>query len=343
MAEARVVDVSQDKPTQPATGAWSDSAGEKPAAGAGGPAAKRGMLITEAANVPEQVLTVPQNVYGVAALCGLLYENENWWQWVERCGCTYLHLAVNYAMQIAFLVCIWQIHLWQHQRLDWAVRKHRGEDIGEYAEGAGECWKIAFTLYSICQIVFVAYVCTEIQQTFDKALMIHQNIPTTPVSEVLRWERGDDGPVLVSGGMSQTRKMVIFVFIVIPKLGIAVALIVIGGQMLASTGSNTDLVFNTLAVNFVQDADELIFNFLAPSSMKHAIEALPPFKVKRVKDGWQRRVFQLAPFWKMIVVVLIAWIHYKTALVCPTDPCENYPCIEILGFGAADKKYNKTK
>lgn len=69
-------------------------------------------------------------------------------------------------------------------------------------------------------------------------------------------------------------------FIVLPKAGLVGALWWVGTWRLAISDSEDSLILNTVAIGFVLDVDELLFNVCTPHFIKEALAKLPPIVVK---------------------------------------------------------------
>lgn len=80
------------------------------------------------------------------------------------------------------------------------------------------------------------------------------------------------GGVLSVSAITNPTKAVIFIFIMIPRAGIILALSWIGTQFLIGADSYTDLVMNGVALSFISDIDEIMFAALMSQRAKDAIE-----------------------------------------------------------------------
>merc|ERR1711920_608652 len=117
----------------------------------------------------------------------------------------------------------------------------------------------------------------------------------------------------------------------------------IGSLFLYTSESNTDLLMNCLAVNFILDSDEMIFAFLTPPQTQRTIESIPPFESDKdelspLATILQRCSMLFKLFGSGLIVALLWVMHPECDLnpceACVLDPCNDskYTCpFESLG------------
>eukprot|EP00930_Biecheleria_cincta_P020072 TRINITY_DN15169_c0_g1_i7.p1 TRINITY_DN15169_c0_g1~~TRINITY_DN15169_c0_g1_i7.p1 ORF type:complete len:925 (+),score=119.71 TRINITY_DN15169_c0_g1_i7:61-2835(+) len=76
--------------------------------------------------------------------------------------------------------------------------------------------------------------------------------------------------------MSNVRKTMVVMFLVIPKLVVAILLGVVGARFLGVTSNMTDLLLNAMALTFVLDIDDILFFLLAPRRVQSLVRNLEP-------------------------------------------------------------------
>merc|ERR1719235_690812 len=76
--------------------------------------------------------------------------------------------------------------------------------------------------------------------------------------------------------MDRPWKVVNLMFVVIPRFIIWVAILSLGGQILFETAGIMDMILNSMALNFILDFDELIYDRLADWRTKVMMEKLEP-------------------------------------------------------------------
>jgi len=266
---------------------------------------KQGELVVlqDAFGIVPLELEVPTSVYGSAAVAGLLMEPGGWGQWFHTCGRQWLCLTVNIAMQTAFIVCVNNI------------RETAYEDIT-----SGECDELTMApfLVMLSVSIYAAFVIKDIEESMRLALLFFVMIPTTAKSKVFKYKKSEDGGwELADVGFSCVRKLGIAGFVILPKLGIAVALLVLGAQYLAASASDADLILNSLALIFVLDLDEMIYVFVTPSFNKRLLEHLPPIQEQRVPWYWR--------LWEQFGVILKTIAIAVCLIFMYTVPMCGYP------------------
>merc|ERR1712127_718346 len=72
------------------------------------------------------------------------------------------------------------------------------------------------------------------------------------------------------------------------QVAIAVCLLVSGSLWLVYTPSIADLILNAVALSYVMQCDELIYNVMVPSKVKTMIRAMEPLALKSERDLRER-------------------------------------------------------
>jgi len=268
-----------------------------------------GQLLVEALGLSHYSFAIPANVYGTATMCGILFDHNTPLEWWNRCGETYLRMSINCVIQVGLLLAVYQINIWQLDLIDF------GKDDGE------SCWRLTSFFFFLNLFIFCSVVLTEIFETADMFEIVIRRIPTVPVTKCLRYKEGegDGGPVLVSGGMSVTRKVLTCTFVLGPKLILGVTMMIIGGIFLNSSSSNTDLLLNSLAAVFILDLDEIVYSFMTPGHTRRLIEDLPPFEAEANPHYDFLRATSF--LWKNLLTIVLCILFYVTGERCDNDPC----------------------
>eukprot|EP00747_Dinoflagellata_sp_TGD_P155827 gnl/TRDRNA2_/TRDRNA2_177616_c3_seq3.p1 gnl/TRDRNA2_/TRDRNA2_177616_c3~~gnl/TRDRNA2_/TRDRNA2_177616_c3_seq3.p1 ORF type:complete len:325 (+),score=28.41 gnl/TRDRNA2_/TRDRNA2_177616_c3_seq3:123-1097(+) len=269
----------------------------------------------DAAGVSKLAFSVPQSVYGEAMMCGILFDCSTFADWIELCGLSYFRLLLNYIVQALALVSVYQLHLWQMD-----------------AFNSGNCYDIATPLFIVFGWLFAIAVMTELIETVDMFELVLRRIPTTDsLSQHLKFKTDEeDGALKYSaGGMSPCRKAVVSLCILLPKLSLAVSLLLFGGFFLASSSGNIDLILNSLAVVFVIEVDEMIHGFLTPGTIRRIVEAMPAFETNELAPLW-RFLQRTSTVWKFIASIVMVIILYAYSPECANDPCAGHTCLGIM-------------
>lgn len=279
-----------------------------------------------AASLPNRRFKIPDNVYGGAAIIGVLknWHEESFDDWLQFCGEAWIRLLLSHIVQIVSMVGLWQLTEWQHFDLD-----------------AEECYEIEVWLFAVCLWMFFMSIMTEIIAAMDMVELILLQVPTVSdvKDSVLLYAEDEAGELKrQSGGMTVSRKVFIFLAVLLPRVVIGITLLIIGGLFLASTTTNTDMFLNSLAAAFVIEIDEMVFNFLTPAASKRLIEEIPPFDVPEFGGAYEkgqepsalviwRSMHRFWGMFKIVTSLVLVYIFYVTSKKCPNDPCAEFGCI----------------
>lgn len=134
-----------------------------------------------------------------------------------------------------------------------------------------------------CTLVFTGYCFSEIGETFNMFTFV-RNFPTSSSFEGLRLKekKNEDGEseVTFHSGMTQCHKWYCYLTILIPKFGIAVALLTYGTGFVVTTVNNEDLILNAIALGFVLEIDDMAYNYFMTYQMQEVVSGLPPVVIE---------------------------------------------------------------
>jgi len=107
---------------------------------------------------------------------------------------------------------------------------------------------------------------------------------TADISGVLHAYRGmvettDEGEIIIHG-MTRGLKFFVIVFVILPKMIIALVLLWMGSCWLVAASDIDDLVMNAVAVEFIMLTDDLFFEALASRVMQRDVE-MASIKIRR--------------------------------------------------------------
>merc|ERR1719375_1254568 len=83
-------------------------------------------------------------------------------------------------------------------------------------------------------------------------------------------------------------RAMVYTFVILPKVGVSILLLLIGTMWLAATDSFADLVLNAIALEFVIHIDELLFEAMLPASIVSSIEGTKIWKRAPKKTNQQK-------------------------------------------------------
>jgi hypothetical protein len=115
-------------------------------------------------------------------------------------------------------------------------------------------------------------------------------------------------------GMTASYKMWCYIVLVLPKLVIGVLIAYFGNTFLLVSDSNQDVILNSMALGFVTQNDEIIFDVLVPKNLKEVSENMPCIRITQNMKLWGL----YRPYF--ISVVIFIFVAYSYADVCLDDP-----------------------
>eukprot|EP00929_Paragymnodinium_shiwhaense_P003349 TRINITY_DN103825_c0_g1_i1.p1 TRINITY_DN103825_c0_g1~~TRINITY_DN103825_c0_g1_i1.p1 ORF type:complete len:324 (+),score=32.90 TRINITY_DN103825_c0_g1_i1:76-1047(+) len=210
--------------------------------------------------------SVPETMYGAVGVLPIAGEVRTFDDFVG-----YFGLLLNNGIQMAFL---------------YGINEIATSAQADIATGECDRLELAPWLVVICVLVYLFYLLNEVEATLVLAELYLDAIPTVAGhSKILKF-KGDDKQ-FVSGGLSFLRKAMLITFVVVPRLLIAICLGYVGTYYLASSLSDADLLLNAMALVFVIDIDELIYQAIYPTSVRRVMCHMPSFKVQDRRTVWK--------------------------------------------------------
>lgn len=153
-------------------------------------------------------------------------------------------------------------------------------------------------------VIFNVYNVGEIFETLDIAGWIY-HFKTVECHQNLTFSDTDAGRQIVSG-MTLWFKFVCYLVIVLPKLVIGVLLAFYGSGFLLVSDDNESLILNTVALTFITQIDDLIFDSMVPGNVKQCIDDLPPCEISYA----QKMVGLCRPYLVAIFLAIITYASY---------------------------------
>lgn len=155
-------------------------------------------------------------------------------------------------------------------------------------------------------VIFNVYNVGEIFETLDIAAWIY-NFKTVDSHQPLTFADADDAGRQIVSGMTAWFKSICYLVIVLPKLIVGVLLAFYGSGFLLVSDDNESLILNTVALTFITQIDDLIYESMVPSNIKQCIDDLPasPISYAQKMAGLAR------PY---LVAILLAVITYASCI-----------------------------
>lgn len=132
--------------------------------------------------------------------------------------------------------------------------------------------------------LFVAGMLQEFCETLDMLLWTW-HVKTEATHQKLLLATRDGSEPKLATGLTSRQKLVFCLFMLMPKLAIAMWLFIVGGKFVAFSESNTDMVLNCLAMVFVTEIDDLLYKTFTPTFCRNVMENLPPVKIQSSLHG----------------------------------------------------------
>lgn len=198
--------------------------------------------------------------------------------------------------------------------------------IKELRDVTPEC-EANFTLLMVSVIAFSTYNVGEIFETFSMFFWIYSQ-PTSTEHVELTFSSDDDDREITSG-MTMAYKLWCYFAIILPKLAIGIMVAYFGNTFLLVSDSNQDVILNSMALGFITQNDEIIFDVLVPKNLKAITENMPAMKITRNMKLWG-----LYRPWAVSLLILII-VLYSYADVCLDDPVSVTGDMEMPGVDGA--------
>jgi len=139
------------------------------------------------------------------------------------------------------------------------------------------------------------------------------------------------GRLLQLSAVSHCRVGLLLTFNMIPRLGIALVLGIIGVHFLASTTSVSDLILNAVALEVVLCIDDLFFAVLVPRRVHETIKSLQPIPVKLWRP-WVLQARQAFIFVLSLASLIAAHIVYLQPIVNSMQMTADAMCSGATNF-----------
>jgi hypothetical protein len=230
---------------------------------------------------------LPATIYTSTIVCALGFERE------ELCSMPALIVIFSNWAIISFYYAFAYVILTAIR----ALRDESPECVADYR------------LIMIGVIAFSTYCAGEIFETFSLLHWIHA-FPTSEFHEPLKFSSDDSESKQILSGMTQTYKLWLYISIILPKFIIGVALPVCGNTFLLTSDTNQDVILNAMALGFITQQDEIMYNVLVPQNICDILEGLPSAKI-----SYRTKMMLL---YKPLIMSLFI---FALAIYCYSDVC----------------------
>lgn len=249
---------------------------------------------SEEETVEEIEIDIPEDAYGAGILAIVhdivVIRSGSWRDEEVRLGIiqasfAVLLLIVNLGMQFALLYFIWvyvvepSVH---HVQLEYAnFHKNVFDTSGVFLPDA---WARYDHKESLCEIglsnqyfywlvifLWVLLIIKEFRTTEELMRDVCFQVPSCDdIHEMIR--EGKDKKYVVA--LTTTSRVLCFIFVILPKFLICCTLMWLGCQWLTATSNFTDLVMNSIAMEFVTRVDENLYETILPAYHRQQVEEI---------------------------------------------------------------------
>eukprot|EP00746_Dinoflagellata_sp_MGD_P075538 gnl/MRDRNA2_/MRDRNA2_30388_c0_seq1.p1 gnl/MRDRNA2_/MRDRNA2_30388_c0~~gnl/MRDRNA2_/MRDRNA2_30388_c0_seq1.p1 ORF type:complete len:672 (-),score=112.68 gnl/MRDRNA2_/MRDRNA2_30388_c0_seq1:170-2164(-) len=260
-----------------------------------------------------------------------------------------LGLAINIGLQILFLLIIQTCILSEPftsstltQMMEWRMASHAASHVSDsrnlvqrlcdqtlwsFEQGQFDTIHTylshdnAFngtTLAVVCVLLWILKICAEYRNTVNQIITIF-SLPTISGKEdCTSVSVDDDGNVTAIEiiGIRSSQRVCLMVFLCVPRLIVLFWLGGVGIVYLAQTVNLSDIVLNAMALSFVIDIDEQIYEVLMPDSIHGKMKNLQPISVGR-RPKAVGCIFELSRWTILIaafVVGIVVVLNHESAI-----------------------------
>jgi len=192
----------------------------------------------------------------------------------------YFILVVNGVIQLTFIYYAW------------AVVQDKGGD--------SFCHDDQYLLI-ICFLLFASGIIKDARESMAMWLWLYQfpaapgwqELELTDEDEEKGKKEGGERKKKINSGMPFWYKLLVSIFVVLPKYCISVLLFLAGGTYLVRSESREDLIINSVALFFILDIDEMLWkNLIPPEHQTITTEEIPKLTTP-LNNAWLLEAFTL--------------------------------------------------
>jgi len=224
-------------------------------------------------------IALPESIYTAAILFPIFQTSE------ERSACRrfFLNFQVIGAL---FATTFVQMVLCYYVRTIYKA--------AEYEHGKCGHRKTIWWVRNLCILVYTGYCIVDIFETFEIAQFV-QRLPTTRKfktyapeeqdevrSDTSIWDKEEETNKLNSFArveVTNLYKLMVYIFVLVPKFAVSVLLLLYGSGFVVTTKENSDLILNALALGFILELDEMIYEYVMTANQKEFLSDLPKLKI----------------------------------------------------------------
>ena len=155
---------------------------------------------------------------------------------------------------------------------------------------------------------FVAFMLTEFWENVEMVQWTRHIKPESSHT-ILSIEVSEDvAEKRWASGLTSWQKVLFGLLVILPKTAISVMLFYTGSRYVGYSGTNSDLLLNSVAMLFVTQIDDLLYSAFTPAYAKRVIEELPPVKPEIQADHEHEFLMIVKPWIKMAIFAALIYL-----------------------------------
>jgi len=301
-----------------------------------------------------QTVDIPPDAYGAAILAfvrdvpQVLYGESGpaWDIAVISCIFSMIVLFLNLVLQVSILAYVYRyvvnpdVGLVQNQYAEFRLQVFDSsgmfqDDLWRKYEGRSDLCQIAMwnrPFYYSVLFCWTLVMLIEIRKSEE----LTRNLLSVPLCEnpsKMVVKKGQDMFVVA---FTRATRHLILAFVAIPKIGIGIMLLWLGCEWLSATIKFESLVMNTVAMAFIVNIDEILFEAILPAHHRNEVEnidfLLDKGEVDSQQDILQRKQAFRSSFWYMFFacVFLVCYAEYLQDVLPPDITMLGDRCKEFI-------------
>jgi len=206
----------------------------------------------------------------------------------------------GYDVSVADLLC---------ERDLWSWEEEQYFDLYAYTRPSFSFFSEEIPGPCLAYLGMAVWVCS-IFSDYDSMMMQFRGIIAIAHGPKSELALSDDGKRIKAHTVTRCHRILMFLFILWPRLCINFGLLCVGLEYIAKTFAFSDIVLNCVALMFVLDMDEILHHVLLPKSIRKAIENFEPIKISRIRILHDVEVGD-ALRWLLIAICMTCAWHFS--------------------------------
>lgn len=188
-------------------------------------------------------------------------------------------------------------------------------------------YELIANVYQVCIVIYIGYMLSDIIDSIYMTLwwkrLCSWNWNSNRFEIVNADGEEDEDVIEVAKVMMNTSwkyKAYVYICVLLPKYAIAFALLIIGAGYIVNTDSNENLILNALALGFIIELDEMIYEGLIGTRLRQFVEKTPVINIKGSERDASFTALAFGRFGIVAKLLLLAIFSYSSLVYfCPDD------------------------